>query len=108
MYMNHCSLLRASSSVSSLCRRRVFSSSPFSPYRPSASTFYQQQSRPLTFASAFRSLRCSVPRWSHGVDWKSPASLTAQIRTAAPVLHDFHRKIATMGTFVFLLFLCVS
>ncbi|XP_052207066.1 aconitate hydratase, cytoplasmic [Diospyros lotus] len=55
------------------------------------------QSRSFSFASALRSLRCSVPRWSHGVDWKSPASLTAQIRTAAPVIDRFQRRIATLA-----------
>ncbi|CDP05740.1 unnamed protein product [Coffea canephora] len=48
-------------------------------------------------SSAVRSLRCSVPRWSHGVDWRSPVSLRAQIRTAAPVIERFERKIATMA-----------
>ncbi|CAH9109673.1 unnamed protein product [Cuscuta epithymum] len=95
MYMNHASLLRISSS--SLCRPRLFSSSTFSLHRPSPS-LYQRQSRPLSFASAFRSLRCSAPRWSHGVGWKSPASLTSQIRAAAPVFTEFHRKIASMAS----------
>ncbi|KAI3755590.1 hypothetical protein L1987_55394 [Smallanthus sonchifolius] len=50
-------------------------------------------------SSAFRSVRSSVPRWSHGVDWKSPATLTSQIRTAAsPVLDRFHRTLATMAS----------
>ncbi|KAI3810149.1 hypothetical protein L1987_19759 [Smallanthus sonchifolius] len=49
-------------------------------------------------SSAFRSVRSTVPRWSHGVDWKSPATLTSQIRTAAsPLLDRFHRTLATMG-----------
>ncbi|KAI3828036.1 hypothetical protein L1987_02130 [Smallanthus sonchifolius] len=50
-------------------------------------------------SSAFRSVRSSVPRWSHGVDWKSPVTLTSQIRTAAsPVLDRFHRALATMAS----------
>nr|WMP39834.1 aconitate hydratase [Solanum melongena] len=49
----------------------------------------------LGFSSTFRS-----PRWSYGVDWKSPISLKAQIRTAAvtPVLNNFHRKLTTMAS----------
>ncbi|KAM7498886.1 hypothetical protein LguiA_023300 [Lonicera macranthoides] len=54
--------------------------------------------RSLSSSSAFRSLRFSVPRWSHGVDWRSPASLRAQIRNAVPVIQRFERKIATMAT----------
>ncbi|KAF5746069.1 aconitate hydratase cytoplasmic [Tripterygium wilfordii] len=53
--------------------------------------------RSLSFSSAFRSLRCSVPRWSHGVDWRSPVSLRSQIRAVAPVIEQFQRKIATMA-----------
>ncbi|XP_010278679.1 PREDICTED: aconitate hydratase, cytoplasmic-like [Nelumbo nucifera] len=54
--------------------------------------------RSLSFSSAFLSLRSSAPRWSHGFDWKSPLSLRAQIRTAAPVIERFQRKIATMAS----------
>ncbi|KAL3508482.1 hypothetical protein ACH5RR_027883 [Cinchona calisaya] len=53
--------------------------------------------RSSKLSSAFRSLRFSVPRWSHGIDWRSPVSLRAQIRTAAPVIQSFERKIATMA-----------
>lgn len=51
----------------------------------------------LSFSSTFRSLR-----WRYGVDWKSPISLTSQIRTAAvtPVLNNFRRKLTTMGNSV--------
>lgn len=56
----------------------------------------------LSFSSALRSVRSSVPRWSHGVDWKSPASLSSQIRTCAvPLSNVLYRKIATMGNLVF-------
>ena len=61
---------------------------------PSSSTSY----RSLSFASAVRSVRCSVPRWSHGVHWHSPYSRCSQIRAVAPVIEQFQRKIATMGT----------
>lgn len=57
--------------------------------------------RSLSSLSSFRSLRSSVPRWSHGVDWRSPVSLRAQIRTATPVIERFQRKIATMGIQLF-------
>jgi len=51
------------------------------------------------FSSALRSVRSSVPRWSHGVDWKSPASLNSQIRAcAAPLSNVLYRKIATMAS----------
>nr|GME14462.1 aconitate hydratase, cytoplasmic [Ipomoea batatas] len=90
------SLLRGSSSA--LCRTRLFSSaSPL--YRTYQSpSFRQQPYRSLSFSSALRSIRSSVPRWSHGVDWKSPAIPASQIRIASPVLSDFHRKIATMAS----------
>ncbi|KAL3509755.1 hypothetical protein ACH5RR_029156 [Cinchona calisaya] len=52
----------------------------------------------LSFSTALRSVRSSVPRWSHGVDWKSPASLNSQIRTASPAVDGFYRKIATMAS----------
>lgn len=46
--------------------------------------------------SSFPSFR-SVRPWSHGGDWRSPLSLRAQIRSAAPVIERFQRKVATMG-----------
>lgn len=52
----------------------------------------------LSYSSALRSVRSSVPRWSHGVDWKSPASLSSQIRTTSPACNGFYRKIATMAS----------
>ncbi|XP_028060289.1 aconitate hydratase, cytoplasmic isoform X2 [Camellia sinensis] len=83
-----------SSSFSSLSKP-VYSSSS-SPVLSSPSI--SNQCRSFSFSSAFRNLRCSVPRWSHGVDWNSPASLTAQIRTASPLIGRFERKIATMAS----------
>lgn len=83
-----------SSSFSSLSKP-VSSSSPSSP---ALSSPISNQCRSFSFSSAFRNLRCSVPRWSHGVDWNSPASLTAQIRTASPLIGRFERKIATMAS----------
>ncbi|KAK3014234.1 hypothetical protein RJ639_008167 [Escallonia herrerae] len=80
-----------SSSFSSLSRP---ASSPTVPPPLSAAG----QCRSLSFSSAFRSLRSSVPRWSHGADWKSPASLRSQIRTASPVIQRFHRNIASMAS----------
>ncbi|KAF5948551.1 hypothetical protein HYC85_014508 [Camellia sinensis] len=82
------------SSFSSLSKP-VYSSSS-SPVLSSPSI--SNQCRSFSFSSAFRNLRCSVPRWSHGVDWNSPASLTAQIRTASPLIGRFERKIATMAS----------
>ncbi|KAL0353650.1 UNVERIFIED_CONTAM: Aconitate hydratase 3, mitochondrial [Sesamum angustifolium] len=70
---------------------RTFARNP--PSRPSIVGY-----RSLSFSSALRSIRCSAPRWSHGVDWRSPVSLRAQIRTASPVLERFERKIATMAS----------
>lgn len=96
----------ASSSASSLLRasRARFTSSlssvsfsrTFSPPVPQVSPLTAQQ-RSLSFSAAVRSLRCSVPRWSHGVDWRSPLSLRAQSRVVSPVIERFQRKIATMG-----------
>ncbi|GFZ22004.1 aconitase 2 [Actinidia rufa] len=48
--------------------------------------------RSLSPSSAFRSLRSSLPQWSHGVDWWSPVSLRAQFRAVGPVIQRFERK----------------
>ncbi|KAL4620144.1 hypothetical protein ACB092_06G132400 [Castanea dentata] len=93
----------SSSTLSSILRARprLFASSPYL-----SRTFASPSSPPppvsgyrsLSFSSAVRSLRCSVPRWSHGVDWRSPISLRSQIRAVAPVIEQFQRKIATMAS----------
>ncbi|XP_050204362.1 aconitate hydratase, cytoplasmic [Mercurialis annua] len=62
------------------------------------SSIQQQQYRSFSFSAAVRSLRCSVPRWSHGVDWRSPLSLRSQIRTVSPVIERFQRNIASMAS----------
>lgn len=63
---------------------------------PSPSPVASQSRSHTTASAAFRSVRS---RWSHGVDWKSPASLSSQIRTtASPVLDRFHRSLATMAS----------
>ncbi|KAK7848224.1 aconitate hydratase [Quercus suber] len=93
----------SSSTLSSIlrARSRLYASSPYL-----SRTFAASSSSPppvsgyrsLSFSSAVRSLRCSVPRWSHGVDWRSPISLRSQIRAVAPVIEQFQRKIATMAS----------
>ncbi|KAL2245304.1 putative aconitate hydratase, cytoplasmic [Sesamum indicum] len=116
MYIStYCSSSSASSSsILKACRVRfastLSSSVKHSFSSPSSRTFARNpplhsSSRPsslgyrsLSFSSALRSIRCSAPRWSHGVDWRSPVSLRAQIRTASPVLERFERKIATMAS----------
>lgn len=85
----------SSSSSSSIYRASAPLASP--PPPPASSLANTIQHRSLSFSSAFRSLRCSVPRWSHGVDWRSPLSLRSQIRAVAPVIEQFQRKIATMA-----------
>ncbi|KAK4714908.1 hypothetical protein R3W88_020815 [Solanum pinnatisectum] len=81
------------------------STSPFSPFvRASSSTSavsriffsFSRQIQPARFfATTYRSIRCSVPRWSnYGVNRRFPISLKAQIRTASPVVE---RNVATMG-----------
>ncbi|KAK6134786.1 hypothetical protein DH2020_031456 [Rehmannia glutinosa] len=90
-------LRRASHSSSCRAGKRVFSSlsrKPVSPSPPcnsnSCSVGYQQY-RSLSYLSA--------ARWSHGVDWKSPTSLAAQIRIASASIDNLlHRKIATMAS----------
>ncbi|KAL0399910.1 UNVERIFIED_CONTAM: Aconitate hydratase 3, mitochondrial [Sesamum radiatum] len=91
-------LRRASHSSSSRAGKRVFSSLSRKPASSSPSpsgnsnlhSVGQQHLRSLSYLSA--------ARWSHGVDWKSPPSLAAQIRIAS-VSSDtlLHRKIATMA-----------
>ncbi|KAF7142133.1 hypothetical protein RHSIM_Rhsim06G0231800 [Rhododendron simsii] len=56
------------------------------------------KSRSLSSFPSFRSIR----RWSHGSgDWRSPVSLRAQIRSAAPVIERFQQKVSTMGMVCF-------
>ncbi|KAD4178874.1 hypothetical protein E3N88_27465 [Mikania micrantha] len=50
--------------------------------------------RSISTLPAFR----SASRWSHGVDWRSSRTLRAQIGTAAPVVQQFQRKIASMAS----------
>ncbi|XP_042514227.1 aconitate hydratase, cytoplasmic [Macadamia integrifolia] len=88
------SRVRFSSSLSSLPSFTRTLASPL----PNSSSPSLIKARSLSFCTAFRSIRTSVPRWSHGVDWRSPASLRAQIRTATPVIERFQRKIATMAS----------
>ncbi|KAG5545555.1 hypothetical protein RHGRI_017906 [Rhododendron griersonianum] len=83
---------RLSSSPSTSLSAAASSSPPLS-----SSPSVANQCRSFSFSSAYRQLRSSVPRWSHGVDWKSPASLASQIRTPASV-NLFERKIATMAS----------
>ncbi|XP_043691053.1 aconitate hydratase, cytoplasmic [Telopea speciosissima] len=87
------SRVRFSSSLSLPSISRTLTSPLPHPSSPSL-----LKARSLCFSTAFRSIRTSVPRWSHGVDWRSPDSLRAQIRTAAPVIERFQRKIATMAS----------
>ncbi|EOY12336.1 Aconitase 3 [Theobroma cacao] len=81
----------------SMCSRV---SSPIASQSSAASSvsFWNQKYRSLSFSSSLRSLRCSSPRWSHGVDWNSPGSLRAQVRIAVPVMERFRRRIATIGS----------
>ena len=82
--------LSSSSSSSSPCPSGVSASGSCSS---SSFSTVSGGYRSLGFLSAFRS-----PRWSYGVDWRSPVSLRAQIRAAAPVIERFERKMATIGT----------
>ncbi|KAM3395365.1 aconitate hydratase, cytoplasmic [Capsicum galapagoense] len=90
----------SSSAASSLLRAgcsRPLASTSSAAHAPSIRAGVSHQQRCYYYSSTLRSLGCSVTRWSHGVDWKSPISLTAQIRTAASALNSFHRKLATMA-----------
>lgn len=60
-------------------------------------SFVNQKYRSLSFSSV---LRRAAPRWSYGVEWRSPVSLRAQARISGPVLEQFERKIATLGAWV--------
>lgn len=82
-----------SSTTCSLIKRAASSSTRkpvCSPVTPSQPPCALNQYRSYSF------LR-SIPRWSHGVDWKSPASLTSQIRTCSPLLERLQRSFATMA-----------
>ncbi|MCD7470303.1 hypothetical protein HAX54_010037 [Datura stramonium] len=111
MYLSTC---RSSSSSSSALVRA--SELPFASTSSATSTsavsriFYlhsvSRQIQPASFSAtyrsisfssaAFRSLRCSVPRWSsYRVDPRFPISLRSQISTASPVIE---RNVATMAS----------
>ncbi|XP_022988674.1 aconitate hydratase, cytoplasmic [Cucurbita maxima] len=92
----------ASASASALLRvsrARLFTPSFCSRSFPASSTklsppsFANTTYRSLSGSSAFR----SVPRWSHGVHWRSPLSLRAQIRATAPAIERLHRKFSSMA-----------
>ncbi|KAI3992752.1 hypothetical protein MKX01_021713 [Papaver californicum] len=86
----------SSTSASYLCRSLAAGSSHSTISSPSSPSL--TSSRSLSFTTAIRSFRSSNPRWSHGYDWRYPVSLRAQIRTAAPLLERFQRKMTTMAT----------
>ncbi|KAK4386972.1 Aconitate hydratase 2, mitochondrial [Sesamum angolense] len=101
-FPSYCSSSSTSSSVLRACTVRFAStlsssvtrsfSSPCRASPPTCSVSCRSVFSPS------RSVRCSAPRWSYGVDWRSPVSLRAQIRSASPVLERFERKIATMAS----------
>ncbi|KAK6154428.1 hypothetical protein DH2020_008676 [Rehmannia glutinosa] len=114
-FPTYCSSPSSTSSTSILrvCRVRfasIVSSSVNRSFSSPSRTFSRNQPshacpppsniscRSLSFSSAFRSIRCSAPRWSYGVGLRSPVSLRAQSRTASPVFERFERKIATMAS----------
>ncbi|KAI3769699.1 hypothetical protein L6452_00810 [Arctium lappa] len=91
-------LLRRASSRSSATRKLYssLSGNKSPPPSPSPSPLASRSRSHATASAGFRSLRSP---WSHGVDWKSPASLSSQIRTtASPVLDRFHRSLATIAS----------
>lgn len=98
------SRLRFAPSASRVPLSSSSSSPPPCPSRFAASGSYSPSSfstvsggyRSLGFLSALRS-----PCWSHGVGWRSPVSLRAQIRAVAPVIERFERKMATIGVLEF-------
>ncbi|GFY99146.1 aconitase 1 [Actinidia rufa] len=65
---------------------------------PHSYSSFSNQYRSFSFSAALRRIRSSAPRRSHDGDWKSPASLTVQIRTDAPCIDRFERMIATMAS----------
>ncbi|KAL3503515.1 hypothetical protein ACH5RR_037964 [Cinchona calisaya] len=90
----------SSSAILRAARVRFASSVSRSFVSPSVSkpsSFIASRSFKLPSAAVRSIGGCSVPRWSHGVDWRSPVSLRAQIRTVSPVVERFQRKIATMA-----------
>ncbi|CAN0914541.1 Aconitate hydratase 3, mitochondrial [Linum grandiflorum] len=107
MYINgSASLIRRASSkarnVSSLSASSAGGSSSAAAAAPKLSPtslngHQLQQQRSLSFYSAVRSL----PRWSHGVNWKSQGAgaVRAHGRAAGvPVIEQFQRKIASMAS----------
>ncbi|XP_073060858.1 aconitate hydratase, cytoplasmic [Primulina eburnea] len=84
----------SSSSTASAAGKRLFktlSNNPISNFNHIGGNFGSGGSQ---YCRSFR----SVPRWSHG-EWKSPMSLTSQIRTTSIADSStlLHRKIATMA-----------
>ncbi|XP_042520734.1 aconitate hydratase, cytoplasmic-like isoform X2 [Macadamia integrifolia] len=93
--------ITASSSAALIRASRVrFSSFPSisrtlaSPL-PHSSSSSILKSQSFSCCTAFRSIRYSVPRWSHGLGWTSPASLRAQIRTATMASENVFKGILT-------------
>uniref|UniRef100_A0A7N0TF92 Aconitate hydratase n=1 Tax=Kalanchoe fedtschenkoi TaxID=63787 RepID=A0A7N0TF92_KALFE len=85
---------RALYSTTSLASRPPIYRSSFTP--PAAAPSLNQ-SRLLSFSSSSRSLAPALPRWSHGVAWRSPVSLRAQIRTTAPLIERLEHRFSTMA-----------
>ncbi|GER43118.1 aconitate hydratase family protein [Striga asiatica] len=95
-------LRRASSHSSSSSRagKRVFSSLSGKPAQPPPPPARAGGDSCAVGLKQHRSLSYLTPaRWSHGSEWKSPASLAAQIRIASGCSNSvLSRKIATMAS----------
>lgn len=112
-FPTYCSPPSSSSAVVRACRHRVAStlSSGAAPSCSLPSRVFAREPpcrvgcRSVSISGALRLAARSTPtRWSHGVVWRSPVSLRAQIRAASPVLERSRRRIATMGMIVFFFF----
>uniref|UniRef100_A0A7N0TIU7 Aconitate hydratase n=1 Tax=Kalanchoe fedtschenkoi TaxID=63787 RepID=A0A7N0TIU7_KALFE len=86
----------ASSSSAVIRATRALYSTTYLASRPS---IYRSSFVPPTAANQSRllSFSAAVPRWSHRAAWRSPASLRADIRTAAPLIERLERAFSTMA-----------
>ncbi|MBA0575249.1 hypothetical protein Golob_024508, partial [Gossypium lobatum] len=98
--------ITASSSPSSSLLRAASAYSPTRFFRSSfrnltstnqASLSVINHHRRSLTSAAVRSFHCSVPRWSHRLNWRSPLNLRSEIRAFNPIIEQLQRKFATMA-----------
>ncbi|GAA0153701.1 RNA metabolism protein [Lithospermum erythrorhizon] len=94
-------MYKSSSAASKLLKRASSSSNTRRSLYSSSSGSRTISNNSASGSNNFVLNRCrsvSTWRWSHGVDWNSPATCTAQIRASNSPFSGFHRKISSMAS----------